>query len=110
MTVESFVVDLTLGLPTERQRLAVREVARYLSCGEDHVYHLVQDGALRGVCENPLRIDRQSAINFRAGRQLTPLATRAERLAIASKRAGRSVGSGRPHKARLQGVAAREAA
>lgn len=65
-------LDLEIGLPKHRQRLTVHEVALYLSCEQDHVYRLIISGELRKAAENPIRIDRQSAIDFRKRRQLSP--------------------------------------
>jgi hypothetical protein len=62
--------DLQAGLPQQRQKLTVAEVAAYLCCGEDHVYRLVKAGELLKATENPIRVDRQSAIDFRSRRQL----------------------------------------
>lgn len=63
--------DFETGLPQHRQRLLVHEVATYFGCGEDHVYRLVEGGELRRSGEDePMRVDRQSVIDFRRRRQL----------------------------------------
>jgi len=64
--------DLQTGLPRQRQKLTVAEVATYLCCKKQHVYRLVQAEELLKAAEDPIRIDRQSAIDFRGRRQLRP--------------------------------------
>jgi predicted DNA-binding transcriptional regulator AlpA len=64
--------DFQTGLPQQRHKLSVAEVAAYLGCEEDHVYRLIKAGEFLKAAEDPIRIDRQSVINFRIRRQLRP--------------------------------------
>lgn len=74
-------IDLELGLPKVRQLLTPREVAEYMRCDVDHIYHLLDAGEL--TVENMageiatgrnrprhIRINRASAIAFRARRRI----------------------------------------